>query len=111
MCVTQPPDQYVLGDLEDQPLRRDAMARERGGDVSAQPRISQLATRQVDSDHELFTTATGGRPHGELAARLVEDEVSDGMDQAAPFGDRNEFRGWDHAARGVTPADERLGAQ
>src|ERR1019366_6960227 len=72
--------------------------------------ISKLAAREVDSDRELLRAAIGARPGRALAARLVQDEVSDRSDESSSLSDRNEFGGGDDATLGVAPAHERLGA-
>src|ERR1700733_1455601 len=46
------------------------------------------------------------RPHGRLAARLLEDELADGEDHAGRFEYRDEVAGHNHAPRWVAPTQQ-----
>src|SRR5690606_7597363 len=66
----------------------------------------KLDWRLVDADLEIGTPAA---PAPGLARGLVKHPVADVDDEAAGFGDRNEFGRADQTAPRMLPADQRLG--
>src|SRR6185437_4205676 len=72
-----------------------------------QPFLPELARREVDSHAQMQALVL---PRAGLAARLVQYPLSDGHNEAGILGQRDEPTGRNEPARGVTPADERLGA-
>jgi hypothetical protein len=72
--------------------------------------VAQLASRDVDRDHEVVGDLSGGGPRSQLPAGLIEHEGVDRGDQTALLGERDEVRGRDHTALRMKPANQRLGA-
>jgi hypothetical protein len=69
----------------------------------------ELDGRDVDGEQEVAAGLLLA-PGGDDAARLPEDPLADGDDQAGLLGQRDELGGGDHAALGVLPADQGLEA-
>src|SRR5665213_906513 len=95
-------NKHRLGDLELQPARRKARGRQCGGHVQRQGPVLELNRRDVDRDADVI------RPARRFAACGVEHPVTELVDQAGLLGDRDEFRRRYHAARGMTPAQQRF---
>jgi hypothetical protein len=65
-----------------------------------------MVGRQIDAEEHAARHHTAGtldQPTGPVDHRQI-----DPVDQAALFGQRDEFAGWNQAALGVAPADQSL---
>ncbi len=94
--------QRGLGDLDLEPLRRQAGDLQRIADVVDHVALVKLQRRQVDGHAHLL-----GPLHA-LHAGLAQRPASEIDDQAHLLGDRNDVRRRHHAARRMTPAQQRL---
>ena len=99
----------AFGDLEHQRFRRQAMF---GEDVSAdhggELRILEIDRRQID--RHAGNIESGLAPLRHLPAGLADRPQADLLDQAALFGQRDEFRRRDLAEHRIVPARQRLDA-
>jgi hypothetical protein len=69
--------------------------------------VEELNARQVDGHDDVRPEIP---PYPGLRARLAHDPLADRDDQADLLGQGDELRGRDEAALGMSPSDQRLGA-
>src|SRR5215203_4306553 len=98
-----------LGDLELQPRRREVGPVQNVLDLIYEERLGELTARQIDAQFQrvycdLFVDLS------DLRAGLVEDELSQRIDEAGFFGERNKFGGKDLAQLRVVPTCQSLDA-
>jgi len=95
-----------LGDLHAEEMRIDVVCGEGFEDVGGEVWTGDLERRDVDVNaygwEALLSPASG------LCAKLVEDPVAEGDDEAAFFGDCDERGGRDETALGMAKADQGL---
>ncbi len=103
-------DERSLGQFQAEPLHWDAVAVDHLGDVGGELGVRQLGTRHVDGHGEVGRPIVAGRPLGELAAGLIQDERVNLADQPVLFGEGDEVVGWNNPALGVAPAHQCLDA-
>ena len=99
--------QHALGQLEPEPVGRDARLVERGGDDFGEPGFCELPCREV---HRHPTRPTGVLPAPRLDASGAHRPRADGDDQAGLLGGLQELAGPQESARRMFPPEERLDA-
>ena len=96
--------QHRLGDLDLEPVGRQAGRGQRVDHRCGDVLPAQLHRRDVDRHLDIV------RPAGGIGAGLPQHPFAERHDQPGFFRDRDEFGGRDHAADGMVPADQRLAA-
>ena len=96
--------QQRLGDLELQPLRRQAGLLQRIHHQRQQIADAELQRRQIDRDAHVIG------PLRRIRAGATQHQAADRVDQAGLFRNGNELGRRDHAALGMRPAHQRLEA-
>ena len=94
----------LLGDLELEPLRRQAGLVQHFGDRLGDVAVAELRRRQIDRDDERL------RPVGRVAAGSAQHPFAERNDEAGILGDGNEMGRRDLAVHRMLPADQGLGA-
>jgi len=95
-------DQHALGNFENKSRWRNATLRQCRADHVDDGPIAHLERRKIDRDIEIVGLLT------RILQGSVKDESTDCIHQPHLFGDRNECRRLDRAARGVCPAQQGL---
>ena len=103
-------DEAGLGHFETELAAGDAGFEQQGLDVVGQPLAGKLTGGEVDADPQRTMARILAAPLLNLHAGFGESPVADGQDQAVLLGQRDEVHGWNQAALGVRPADQRLKA-
>ena len=70
----------------------------------------ELASREVHTGPQLAAMRDGELPLTDLAACLVEDPTTDGVDEPCLLGQRNEYGGRNLTANRMVPPQQRLNA-
>ena len=97
-----------FGHFQRQAGRRHVVPGERAAHRLDQAGMRELQRRDVHGDSPVALARVD--PFAHLAAGFVDDPVADRQDQAGLFRRGNEQVRADQAARGVVPAQQRLGA-
>ena len=103
-------DERALGHLQAEPRRLDAIAADHLGDMPGELGVRQFGARHVDGHGEVAGPVLAGRPLGELAAGLVQDERVDPGDQPMLLGEGDEIIRRHDPALWMAPAHQRLDA-
>ena len=102
----------ALGDLEVECAGWEARVAQGAENVPDEARVAQLAGRDVDAQPEVRWPRHWIAPQvGDVAAGLAQHPATEGDDQAAVLGARDEDERRHVAADGVVPASERLDAR
>ena len=99
----------ALGELDDQRLRVESRQRQRGLHPQHQPRVAELAYRQVHAQAELALTEQQ-LPLRNLVRRLQQHRLADPADQTGALGDGDEVVRGDVATLAVRQPSQRLDA-
>ena len=100
--------QHRLGELDVQPLGRDAVFEQRIFHMLGQVGVAELARREIDGHAQQRQARS--IPGGELRAGGADDPGTDGQHKAGLFEHGDEAVGRHHAATGRVPAQQRLDA-
>jgi len=95
-----------LGDLDREPVDRQAGVRQDTRDQRGEARLGELAGGDVDAHPLRGAGAPVGEPFHGLGAGGAQDPFAEFDDESVVFRGRDEPVGRDHAAFGVVPADE-----
>src|SRR6185437_13392490 len=92
----------ALGDLNDQPVERDAGENRGLAQLRGQASVTKLDGRDIEGDAEMARQDRGG------AEGLAQDLAREDADNAEFFGDLNEVAGQNQAETRMAPAREHL---
>ena len=99
--------QLAFGELQLEEMRLQVGFLEYLAHQAGQIALTQLMHRQVHRDADLRQPLT--LPFARLPARLTQDELTDGCDQAGFLGQADEVAGGHQTQQRMTPTHQRLG--